>query len=554
MDHTYFSVMLGTIFFLLAYIYFYVLYRERYMGIWIISWGIFFTRILFFDYGFFNWKVSVLGFTIYQALISLNGLMFVWGTYIFINKPYKRYWLYGGIGVFLVSFTFTVMSMPMLYKLLPPLLYGGAILIKTGLIFIRKLPIKGIGNQLTGYAFIGWGLLTILMPYTITIAWLSPWCYLAAGYLRLIIALGILLVYFEKTRSDLALKESQYRLLAENAVDVIYRYRLIPDAGFEYISPSVFVATGYTSEEYYSDARLLFNLIHPEDLRLFENFVQAPSSAYDLLLTFRLIRKDQNIIWLEQKSVPIYDQEGQLLALEGILRDITARKNMEQIVARAEQMNLVGQMAVSVAHELRNPLTSVRGYLQLMRLKAPNNDYRDRYDLMIEELDRTGQIVSEYLLLAKDKVSNLKVGCLNKIITTLYPLMQIAATAARVSLTLALEEIPDLYLDENEIRQLLFNLVNNGLEAMTAGGELRIQTFVACDKVVLAVSDQGSGIDKHILDNLGTPFLTNKDFGTGLGLPICYRIANRHHAAIEVETSSQGTTFCVKFVLAEPAA
>ncbi|HWR45316.1 ATP-binding protein [Sporomusa sp.] len=387
------------------------------------------------------------------------------------------------------------------------------------------------------------------MPYSVSIPWLSPWCYLAGIILRLVIVLGILLVYLEKTRSDLAQKETQYRLLAENAADVIYRYRLSPVANFEYISPAALPVTGYIPEEYYTDASLLTKLIYLDDQPLFDKFVENDSAPSDLPHTFRLVRKDQNIIWVEQKVVPIYDKSGNLVALEGILRDVTARKNMEQVVARAEQMNMVGQMAASVAHEIRNPLTSVRGYLQMMKIKGESSISQERYDLMISELDRTNTVITEYLLLAKDKVPNLRSCCLNSIITAVFPLIQVTAGATSAYIKLFPEEIPETYLDKNEIRQLIFNLVNNGLQAMPKGGELVIRTYMDKDTVVLSISDQGSGIPPQILKNLGTPFLTTKNTGTGLGLPMCYRIAQRHNAAIHVETSDKGTTFLVKFSL-----
>jgi len=234
------------------------------------------------------------------------------------------------------------------------------------------------------------------------------------------------------------------------------------------------------------------------------------------------------------------------------LRDVTARKQMEQIMARTEQMNMVGQMAASVAHEIRNPLTSVRGYLQLMKIKGESSISQERYDLMISELDRTNAIISEYLSLAKDKIPELKRCCLNDIICAIYPLLQAAAGASNTSIQLFLEDIPEVCLDNNEIRQLIVNLVNNGLQAMSQGGELIIHTYTGQGIVVLAIRDQGSGIPPHILEKLGTPFLTTKKAGTGLGLTMCYRIVQRHNASIRVETSNSGTSFLIEFAPACP--
>jgi PAS domain S-box-containing protein len=439
------------------------------------------------------------------------------------------------------------MHLPFFYQLLPSTCFGGFTGIWLGVTFMRHLELNSISKFLLGYGFMLWGLHFLDMPFLIQVPWFLPWGYLIESFLRLIVALATLLVYFEKTRADLVNKESQYRLLAENAVDIIYRYRLLPTAKFEYISPSIFSSTGYTPEEYYADPNLLFNLIHPEDSSLFYHFINKPTQPDHIPHSFRLTRKDQNTIWIEQTCVPIYTNDGKLLALEGIIRDVTSRKDLEQIALRVDRLNTVGEMAASVAHEIRNPMTTVRGYLQLLTNKKEFSHYQDRFELMIGELDRTNTIIREYLCLAKDKRADLKSCCLNTIIKSLLPLIQADAIASSVAITHDLVEIPELQLDENEIRQLLLNLVRNGLEAMSSGGSLAIRTFMDKDKIVLSVSDQGSGIPEHILDNLGKPFLTTKDNGTGLGLPMCYRIAHKHQADIKVETSSQGTTFFVRF-------
>lgn len=112
------------------------------------------------------------------------------------------------------------------------------------------------------------------------------------------------------------------------------------------------------------------------------------------------------------------------------------------------------------------------------------------------------------------------------------------------------EALPDVILDAQEIRQLILNLVKNGLESMEAGGQLTVGTFAQEDKVVLLVKDNGKGIPPEVHQKIGMPFLTTKANGTGLGLSICYSIAQRHHAQIDVITGNAGTTFMVKFSLA----
>ncbi|MHB1126273.1 MAG: ATP-binding protein [Bacillota bacterium] len=102
-------------------------------------------------------------------------------------------------------------------------------------------------------------------------------------------------------------------------------------------------------------------------------------------------------------------------------------------------------------------------------------------------------------------------------------------------------------MDEKEVHQLIFNLARNGLEAMLSGGRMKIKTWQDREKVVLAVQDEGQGINPDILDKIGTPFVTTKEKGTGLGLAVCYGIAKRNDAEINFETGSAGTTFYVTF-------
>jgi len=542
-----FGTATGTFLLTLVYLYLYIAYRDRYMGVWTFSWFILLFRLIFVDSGVLEWKDSMWGFAIFTAMLLSSALLFLWAAYLFIAKPLKKWWLIIGAGIFLVSNLFTLLELPFFYRLFPLAWFCGSVGIWAGIAFMRHLKAEVVSKRILGYSYILWGVHNLDMPFLINITWFAPWGYMIEGILRLSVAIASLLLYLEQTRINLAQKESQYRLLAENAVDVIFLYKVLPEAKVEYISPSVAAVTGYTPEAYYADAKLLFDMIHPDDLSLFDEFIQNLPKSGTVPLTVRIVRRDQSTSWVEQNVVPVFDQAGKLISLEGIIRDVTARKNLEQSMSRMDRMNMIGEMAANVAHEIRNPLTTVRGYLQIMGNKQEFTTYKDRFELMIAELDRTNSIIREYLSLAKNKLVELKHHDLNTSITSLLPLLEADAIATKANVTLSLANIPQVFLDENEIRQLLLNLVRNGLEAMPSGGTLHISTYVENEQVVLAVADQGTGIPLHILENLGTPFLTTKETGTGLGLPVCYRIAGRHNATIDVETTDHGTTFFVRF-------
>jgi signal transduction histidine kinase len=149
--------------------------------------------------------------------------------------------------------------------------------------------------------------------------------------------------------------------------------------------------------------------------------------------------------------------------------------------------------------------------------------------------------------LAKNKAVKMKRGNLNQFLESLYPLLQADASHRGHEIQLKLGEIPESDFDEKEIRQMTLNLVHNGLEAMRRGGVITIKTVLEQENIVLSVSDTGGGIPPAVLDKLGTPFVSSKDRKAGLGLPICFRIAQRHNAKIDVVTGPQGTTVTVDF-------
>lgn len=252
------------------------------------------------------------------------------------------------------------------------------------------------------------------------------------------------------------------------------------------------------------------------------------------------------LIW-HVKSYPVNDQDGNVIGVVEVAKDITQSKQIEKDLARLERLNLIGEMAASFGHEIRNPMSTVRGFLQMLGGKAECAPFEDYYNLMIEELDRANSIISDYLSLAKDRAIELRIYNLNIIIESLYPLILADAIHHDKSIELQLLDVPDVLIDKKEIHQLILNLVRNGLEAMTEGGIVTLATSSDGEDTVLTVHDEGKGIEPSILNRLGMPFLTTKENGTGLGLSVCYSIAERHNAKIEVDTSPQGTTFAVKF-------
>lgn len=243
------------------------------------------------------------------------------------------------------------------------------------------------------------------------------------------------------------------------------------------------------------------------------------------------------------------EQSEELQAVnDSLTKEIAERKRTEIEMVRLDRLNLIGEMAASISHEVRNPMTTVKGFLQLLKNKQESKG-KEYFDIMIEELDRANSILSEFLSITKTKPTMLELYNINDIVTSTLPLVQADAQNNDKLLTVELNNVPDLQLDIQEVRQLLLNLTRNGFEAMSSGGQLRISTFSTNSEVALVVSDEGNGIEQCILEKLGTPFLTTKEEGTGLGLAVCYGIVSRHNGRISVETSPAGSTFYAYFII-----
>jgi len=223
--------------------------------------------------------------------------------------------------------------------------------------------------------------------------------------------------------------------------------------------------------------------------------------------------------------------------------------NLISDLDRLERMDVLSKMSASIAHEIRNPITSVKGLLQLLQQKSENKEYADYFNIMIEEIDRANGIISEFLSLAKNKESSPVSESLNDIINKMFPLLQADAIKNGINIILELKEIPMITIEQSDIRQLILNLVRNGMEAMPTGGNLTIRTSMTNGEVVLEVEDEGIGIRPELASKIGLPFFTTKNNGTGLGIAICKNIAMKYNAILDFKTSPGGTTFYVKFKL-----
>ncbi|WP_051506936.1 ATP-binding protein [Saccharibacillus sacchari] len=245
---------------------------------------------------------------------------------------------------------------------------------------------------------------------------------------------------------------------------------------------------------------------------------------------------------------PAHTDQGEVFGAVCSIYDVTEVERMRAELEDMNRLSLIGQMAAGVTHEVRNPMAVVRGYLQILQKKTPD-EYDHYYKIVLEELDRAGGIIDDFLALARTKQQMNESRTLRSVVEDLWPLLQ--ADANLRGQTIRFEDGADgeeISMHPGEIKQLVLNLARNGLEAMDDKGELVIAIEELEDRLRLRVKDNGPGISEETLERIKQPFFTTKKTGTGLGLVLCSGIAERHGGSLSIEsTVGEGTEVRIDF-------
>lgn len=229
-----------------------------------------------------------------------------------------------------------------------------------------------------------------------------------------------------------------------------------------------------------------------------------------------------------------------------VFRDITERMKMEEQLRKTETLNVIGELAAGIAHEIRNPMTSLKGFIQLLQNSI--SGYAMYFDIITAELNRIESIVNEFLVLGRPQVLRFYKCDITRIMRETIDLLYGQAVLNNVQFrTHFAKNIPKIYCDPNRIKQVFINIIKNAIEVMKEGGFVTIEIKKEMrNTLVVAISDEGGGIGKEDLKRLGEPFYTTKERGTGLGLMVSYNIISEHKGKIMVESDlGKGTTFFI---------
>ncbi|WP_138753872.1 ATP-binding protein [Paenibacillus sinopodophylli] len=258
--------------------------------------------------------------------------------------------------------------------------------------------------------------------------------------------------------------------------------------------------------------------------------------------------KSEQLIDLSLTISPIRNELGAIIAIATISRNITSRKQSEEIIRRSEKLSVVGQIAAGVAHEVRNPLTTLRGFVQLQQKTGYLS--QANLEVMLGELDQINMIVSEFLVFAKPQAAHYQPVNVLHLVSDIMMLLDSEAKMSNVQLDLLADpKLPEVIGEANQLKQVFVNIMKNGIESMPKGGMLSLR--LECNEhgfVILQFIDQGCGIAEEDLVRLGEPFFTKKASGNGLGLMVSQQIIAAHNGSI-VFRSEFGKGTCVELKL-----
>ena len=343
----------------------------------------------------------------------------------------------------------------------------------------------------------------------------------------------------KKIVESLRLSESKYRLIAENTQDLI---GVLDTKGImQYASPSHERVLGYSSQVF--EGNLVFDLVHPDDIfHIYTQYANMVLSKTPCYVEFRYKHVNGGWVYMEALGTPVLDEKNEVNHLVVVARDISERMKAEELIRKSERLSVVGQLAAGVAHEIRNPLTSIKGFVQLLQKEGEKPFYTD---IILSEIDRLEDIVKGFLSLSKPLPPHKEEIDAKILLQQVVRLFESQAILKSVEIIQEpCLDSPAIYCDGNQIKQVFINILQNAVEALPNGGIIKIQTlWHNSDSIKFRFIDQDQGISEERIKKIGEPFFSTKEKGTGLGLMVSQKIVQEHGGTINIGSAvNRGTT------------
>lgn len=349
----------------------------------------------------------------------------------------------------------------------------------------------------------------------------------------------------EKERK-LTSTEAYLRLFFEQAEDAIAVFDL--DDKIIEVNPAFEKLYGWTREECIGHS---LPLVPPQ------NEAGAKKRLKRLLEgeRFHLIetqdmKKDGTLFDAQISLSPIYNSYGVMIAVSVISRDISVIKENERLVIQSEKLKVAGEIAAGVAHEIRNPMTVISGFMQMM-VSDEDSPYREYTGLIQSEIERIDTIISDFLVLSRPQADTYKPVDTRRILDEVIALFSIEFHNRRIHFSLETDgKRTTINGNANQIKQVFINIIKNAVEAIDQDGQLLIGVSNNEDDLCIFIKDSGIGIPAHLLDRIFEPFYTTKSKGTGLGMMITNKIIKEHQGLISIYSKENaGTEIVIRLPL-----
>jgi two-component system, cell cycle sensor histidine kinase and response regulator CckA len=376
-----------------------------------------------------------------------------------------------------------------------------------------------------------------------------------------------------EAEAALRTSEQRFRLFAEHTPDVMFRYRVLPSAEVEYFSRAAGTVLGYLPGELCGDPANVFSRVSPQDRPSLEASWRSPGSEP---LVVRWLRRDGSEAWTEQRAVGLRDDRGRIVAVEGILRDITERvasdahrDRLQQQLRQAERLESLGRLAGGIAHDFNNLLAVILGHTDLMLAELPQDSpSRPGLELVRHLTSRGAALTRQLLVFSRQEPLRPETLDVNEVVADTERVLRGAVGEDVEFVTVLAPGLRPVTIDHSELERLLLNLVANSRRAMPDGGRLTIETSnvevpptesgggeLIRELIRLCVTDTGIGMSEAVARHAFEPFFTTEpDVGTGLGLSTAYGVVKG--AGGEISLTSQpgvGTVVRIDLPAAEHA-
>ncbi|QOX63318.1 PAS domain S-box protein [Anoxybacterium hadale] len=544
---------------LMSFVYFYMFARsqERYIRYWGLCWVAYSLSLLLLILSI-NKNIPEL-LEIRKIFDLANILFLLFGAYAFMHTQIPTYWyrfsLYLTMWLLLgVYYDFDHLSI-----YLPMSMYQTIVTAMISFIVYKYWSIPPFEKGLSISVFILWGAGKAVLSIFETFYQDLSTLYLTEIIFSNILNFSIFIIYLQKTKDEVKMADRLYRIIAENATDVIFYYALKPQPVFTYVSPSVETLTGYTPEEFYQNPRFYFEIVSPDhfdEVRSIFDGSLSPNRENIFLIN----HKNDSVFWGEF-NISVIRKEGIPIAVEGIIRDVTRMKNAEIQLKSAKQSRDL--LLSYISHELKTPITAILGYINALN-DGTISDPDEKTSAM--EIISSKALLLEHLIADLFQLSKLESNQFSFNFMHLSALdfsrqmieqhlldMKSAEIKPLIHTDIPALQGKNIIADPKRIDQVFSNIIYNAIKYTKPKDKIKITfgTDPFARNYIVTITDSGAGIPKedlpYIFDRFfkaHTPTRSGIQLGSGLGLTISKEIINAHKGSISVKSHpGKGSTF-----------